>query len=830
MKLLWLLLCLGFILNACVKQSITDLGTDPLGETSMTFDLKMPHTTPATTRTSGGVAKDDQLNTINMLVFDQATGSFLYGRKGITPTTSGSNIAFTAKLLMTNKSVNIHLLANPTDGVDPIDLEGKNESDLKSIVTSLALNAPETTSLPMHGILPLTHIDLNTKVKTPVDLTRSVARVDVLLNNAVTNFKLQKLTAYFTPNQGYWVDSKTTPPTIPTTGMTLITPASPLATNVTAIENQLFIYEKAYSPTVSEGTRIVVQGEYTDNGGTKHITYYPIDFNKIAADGTVTAYHVLRNHQYIFTINRVSGLGYDTEAEASIGTSSNIKVNLLPWNSSEMGEIVFDGVNHFSIQSKEVILKGDDVSTVLTVSSNIPAGEWGMKWETVGGDYLYDTEIKSAKFKVSKPATGNSGELTFSTRTLHAGVDKLEKLHIRVAKRLDMTINVNQVVGAQDILTVDGKTGTITDVPLVYHEGGLSKNLEVITGNENVSWNATTDPASTSYMSFPSEGVDGAILRNMFSQNSTAAIRKGTVTVTRGSGDATPVLVEFIQEGKPTFNNLPSQNMWHGSHSITQMITGSSHSNHYEWTASLSNLVQTSGDVSGSLPIEQVFRLARNTTNSNSGLVDADYAPRVTGTGGEYLVIDLPARLDGAVTNYTAELTVSYKRKVDFLPPLTVPAVTTTWLSAAHLEIGDLYPPGKTGTDLTGVVYALNPTRILLFDIPEARVNTNANWDAACQSVGGVRPPLNSYQTHTEETEMLWAKHRRPGTVLVPIPINGTVPAVQQGNFILEEVNYMSRALFLQIGQHKLLTTGFWQNRPGTWAPGYARCVKTITD
>ena len=712
MKRLLLLLCIGFILNACTNESLSGT-TDTLSETSITFGLKMPHATPATTRTSG-VAKDMQLNEINMLVFDQTSKEFLYGRKGIKPTiTSSSNAEFTAKLLMTNTAVTIHLLANPTAGVDPSDFVGKTETELISTITSLELNATATKSLPMYGKLDLDKIDLNTKTTSPVALTRAVARVDVLVAPAVTNFTLQKITAYYTPNKGYWVDSKTTPPTIPTTDVTLIKPASPVVVGAKAIENQLFIYENIYNSTVGKGTRIVVQGEYTDGKGTTTTSYYPIDFNKIGADGAVTEHHVLRNHQYIFNITNVSGLGYDTEEDASKGTAANIKVELIPWDNADMGDIIFDGVNHFTIQSKEVILKGDNVYKSLSVSSNIPAAEWEMKWETSTGDYILATEMASATFNVTKPNTGNSGKLTFSTLKLHAGVDKIENLHIRVAKRLNITIKVNQIIGAQDILTVDGRTGAITDVPLIYHEGGRSEESVVSTGNELVLWSATANPESSGFMTFTQGGGDGGTLMSMFARNLDPTHRTGTITVIREVGSSSAVSVEYTQEGKPTFNTPAASSLWNGTKTITKMITEGSHPDHYEWTATLSNFVQATGSSSNRLPNEQVLRLGHSTSNSADGLVDSDYAETVSGNGGEFLILNAPARPIGISDKYTTDLTVSYKRKKKYLPEMKEVQTKVNIVTTGILEIGDFYPAGSDASTAKGIVYKLRPLQVL---------------------------------------------------------------------------------------------------------------------
>ena len=717
MKRLLLLLCVGFILNACTKESLSGT-TDTLRETPITFGLKMPHTTPATTRTTD-VAKDVKLNEINLLVFDSKSKNFLYGRKGIKPyTTTGNSAEFTAKLLMTNTAVTIHLLANPTAEADPASFIGKTESDLNAIITSLELNAATTTALPMHGTLELPKIDLTTNVEEAVSLTRAVARVDVLVHEAVTNFTLQKITAYYTPDRGYWVDRKTTHPTIPTIGVNLITPASPVVTDLKAIENQLFIYEKPYSNTLGEGTRIVVQGKYTDKDNVITTSYYPIDFTKTETNGTVTPLDVLRNDLYRFIINSVSGLGYATEEEASKGTAANIQISLIPWNSSDMGDIIFDGSNHFSIERKTLSLAGEkDYEDYLKVASSIDASKWEMKWGDAPA-WSPLSELSSTNFKVTKPASGTSGSLKFITLNEITNPDVVhkEELHIKVADRLQLTVTITQKLDAVGVfLTVNGEVGTLLTPyeNLIYHENHYSDKFIVSTGDNLALWNAFPQD-NYDFLSFQTGGINNGFFRTKFTPTTSREARTGIIRVERGIGTVDPVYVKVTHEGAPLFNTIGFPEIEVGYPKVIQMIpTGmGSHPELYTWTAELTDVKQIIPDVNETLTPQTALILGVSSTPDGAVATPSPNPHFVSGAGGEYLVIAAANSNPDAPNYWSGVLKVRYTRK-STSHPYTISMPENSVASTASYKLGDYVPHGCATVDAEGIIFNKNPIRIL---------------------------------------------------------------------------------------------------------------------
>jgi hypothetical protein len=137
-----------------------------------------------------------------------------------------------------------------------------------------------------------------------------------------------------------------------------------------------------------ERCAIIIGGFYDDATAE---SYYRVDF-KQSTGGELT--NILRNHQYILSITEVLGSGYKTPQEAYAGRSMNMNVEVLEWTSNDQ-DIIFDGVNWFSIEKKQVVVGGElGSSTTLAVSSTVPSANWAFAWGTTD---VYPTDEKEYK-------------------------------------------------------------------------------------------------------------------------------------------------------------------------------------------------------------------------------------------------------------------------------------------------------------------------------------------------------------------------------------------------------------------------------------------------
>ena len=748
MKKIVLLFCIGFIFQSCVRQSHSEYEIDNAKETTITFGLKLPSSSTPTTRTNG-VTKDLKIEDITILVFDGegVDRNCLYGRTGTITQTTGDDAQFTTKLIASSKAVTIHVFANVAHGVSLDIYKNRPESDvIASLTTAIDLNG--ATALPMHGSLTLATVDNTTTTGKTVSLLRSVASVDVAVT--ASDFTLEEVTAYFTPNTGRLVHDaahwdadgnngkgEVTAPTMPAADL-ITTIKTPTATSVVenAIKNQLFIYEHNNAPATGKSTRVVIKGVY-DDGATAQSYWYPVDFiKKEESDNPLS--NVLRNYRYTFNITSVTGVGYDSEEDASNGIAANIGVEIIEWSDGGLGDIDFIGPNWFSLESKSVGLFGDaGVEVLLQVESNIPVAEWGMKWGDAA-TYSYDPVVASTNFSVEKPALSSKGYLVFKTLKAYASPSPSETLHICIAKTLFIHIKVEQHA-VKVMLEVDGLDGNV-DGGLVCHEGGYSKPLTVETGDNTEMWH-TIVSGSSADISYTMGGLNMDPFKVLFSANNGLTARVRTFTIKRDNGDVSTVTVNVTQESKPTYNGVASPGFSAGQTVFVDMIAGS-HKENYEWIAKLDKFDREENE-KPELAWDKIFHLQLSDDGINT-IPAAPFVKEISGKGGQYLVINSPERdPDGDLLNYTAELTVEYKRK-DIPGVQPIPVVTkTTSINSGQIELGSFWPLGSNGLEAEGFIISVNPRILLTKELDGGKKHTILDAISLCKAEKGYFDAVN---------------------------------------------------------------------------------------
>ena len=555
MKKIMLLFCLGFILSSCVKEPLSEAGIGTKDETYITLGLKVPS---SVTPTRTGSPKDTYIKDIAILIFDEGTKKYLYGSNNIKPASLGDagTITFTAKVLVTDKPVLIHVFANSQGQIDPNNYINKLENEALKSVASMDLSSDKTTALPMHGSLELPEITVLGS-SANVTLCRSAARIDVKIAKDVENFKLQNLYAYFTPSKGYFVqNTKNSTPNLPTP-LDKRTFSTVTQNNVTSIENQLFIYENINTLNPKGSTRIVVKGAYTAPGmSTATASFYPIDFTN--PEGTKLI-DILRNHQYIFNITKVSSLGYNTADEASKGSSANITADIIAWNQSEHNDIIFDGTNYFSVEKKMLTIKGGaNVEGTLSVESSIPSDEWEMKWAN-STEYSKNPSVSSSLFKVTKPSSSYSGLLTFKTLKSYSAVNCEDILEVKVRNlKIQFTIKQSNSIEHDYKLgdfypdkDLNTATGVVVHLSPLSILGGFEGHLDYPTAKKRCEDKSESLPKASYFNSIPNAEINSYYGKNLYkycqktdSQNNA---RFWTGTRTEGKYMIT---VKFEESGK----------------------------------------------------------------------------------------------------------------------------------------------------------------------------------------------------------------------------------------------------------------------------------------
>ena len=156
-------------------------------------------------------------------------------------------------------------------------------------------------------------------------------------------------------------------------------------------------------------------------------------------------------------ITTVTGAGYEDEETAATSAPVDITASIIDW--SQIGQdIIFDGVNHFYVESKQLLLFNPLGSKgYLSAGSNIDPKDWEMRWGSIGEYTTTATSLPlgGAHFTVQKPSVKEGGNFQFTTKATLAS-DAKDTLYIRVAKRLKMQIIVTQSAKEENDWNPDG--------------------------------------------------------------------------------------------------------------------------------------------------------------------------------------------------------------------------------------------------------------------------------------------------------------------------------------------------------------------------------------
>lgn len=232
---------------------------------------------------------------------------------------------------------------------------------------------------PMWGEVSVRINDATTHIDG-VNLLRGIARVDVLLADAVSDFVLDEVYVYNSKSKGRIVPdtacldggtSKVKSATVPTG---VINNHTPLKYVVPAgmerlFERSIYLFEAkgVAIGNASQATCLVVGGTYRADGKT---TYYRV--NPFEKD-------LLRNHRYRIYIMDVSGSGYNTPQEAFEANTFNMESETKEWDDSDITDIAFDsqyilgvGPGVLSLPHKAFIAAGAE--NRLSVYTDYPRG------------------------------------------------------------------------------------------------------------------------------------------------------------------------------------------------------------------------------------------------------------------------------------------------------------------------------------------------------------------------------------------------------------------------------------------------------------------------
>lgn len=439
-QLLLLLAVLGGM-SSCLDSSLVSTSDYPTpGDDDA--DMYMSINVPRTYASGAAYDKETAVETLDVLVFSQGgvDKSLYYVYAACKGTLTDDANKFQV-VMPVGKNFLVHVFINCHDAMVAKGFYNSRGTELTSMLakltTDIDYNASETTSLPMHGYITGVDIDkskVNTTLKVPV--LRAVAAAQVMTRVTVTddeltagtvtdetghpNFQLRECYTYFYSGNGRCApldesyetlaeDSKDETRDVTATslpdghyvGDTRLAeeghpkPYQIISNKAVDRLGTFYLYEnKPWSDTGFDQpetdrpgatTRLVVGGVYGDDrkaDGTPKVTYYRVDFT----DGDGKLGSVLRNHKYTFSIDKVSGSGYETPDDAATGVPINIYVNIIDWT-DELKNVDFNGENRLYAETKYIELPRIAGSTrTIELDSDV---DFGVLWSL-----FFDPESK----------------------------------------------------------------------------------------------------------------------------------------------------------------------------------------------------------------------------------------------------------------------------------------------------------------------------------------------------------------------------------------------------------------------------------------------------
>lgn len=239
-----------------------------------------------------------------------------------------------------------------------------------------AISDESFKSLPMWGESEKQTVSGTTvAINKTISLMRMVAKIEVQLDESVIGltdkFKLKSVYLYNSNTQGAIVPEesvvsvlddyiKVTAPTIPEETTNIEGPikytdfTSPGKVDV-AMKGAIYTFETKAPANADnmKATCLVIGGVF--KGDTKE-SYYRIDFMDMDNKGNRFYLDILRNNKYLVNVVNVLGRGYDTPDIAYRSKAENLVTDILYWNESDFGNIVFDGQYSLAVSTDSLFL------------------------------------------------------------------------------------------------------------------------------------------------------------------------------------------------------------------------------------------------------------------------------------------------------------------------------------------------------------------------------------------------------------------------------------------------------------------------------------------
>ena len=424
----WLLLLLVYSLSTLSCSDESFIGDENGKQVENRMPVRLTINTPATQKPdTRNMNLEEHIEEVRILVLSKPAAEseyqFLYSAEGANISYPNNHTTtFTAMLKSSDNPIKLILITNAGQTIaEKYPEAGDTETQIKEKLVYQLGNSdgypqPITGSLPMYGEYSLPKLEAG-KVNDDIQIRmlRSVARADIYNNDATGHFRLQNVQVFrpynkiqlipgstiVNSNGGPKVDIPSLPEQATFYPVDFPMPQQETTSGATSIE-QIYLPEAPAPATdkqISDATCLIAGGIYDDGIYPARTVYYRIDFKPSGHPFG----QILRNHRYMFLIQKVSTAGWDTPEEAAVNASSGIIATVESWD-EHTTDMYFDGEHHYGVSTRHLKLQYRMNSKGVIYIDTDLTGEL-MQWVDTDGNTIGNGELSSslssARFEVS---------------------------------------------------------------------------------------------------------------------------------------------------------------------------------------------------------------------------------------------------------------------------------------------------------------------------------------------------------------------------------------------------------------------------------------------
>ncbi|MEG2755578.1 MAG: hypothetical protein RR931_03105, partial [Mucinivorans sp.] len=416
--------------------------------------------------------RENEVNRLDVFILDEA-GNILpnVGHQTIRSfAQGGSTITASVALDRSVPKQQFYVIANATD----LMLASATNRATIEALTFAAAKMPQQLFI-MSGASQLRAVaDIASGLS--LSISRTVARLDIKLDNVVTNFKLKSVRLMNVRNQSHMFQKLAAGKvTFPATSALVQYPTVPLAiAQERGFASLLYAFENynADPKVINNTTSIMLGGEYAASGVT---TFYRIEVKDDAG-----AFQILRNNLYAININKVDGPGFVDENDAAIGTNANLRYTIEQWKQSDVNA-EFDGTLSLAVSERQLNMPRDAFGGMVIVKTT--ADTWGLTSPVdISGTPATWLTVKQDGDVCNYMAPTNA---TGKARTAY--------FYITAGSKLRIKLQATQAYGDNAMVKLSTTSIAAPYAGAGIDAGSLPLMADITTLRKNIKWEA--DPA-----------------------------------------------------------------------------------------------------------------------------------------------------------------------------------------------------------------------------------------------------------------------------------------------------------------------------------------------